>query len=128
MNEAALSAILKRLGVEPPRLAPDPVAVARLLGLPLSRFAQEGCPLEVRVPWLDVTLWFVPTAADAEALAQEGVSRGRIWTARELTDLLAIPGLAKEDAKTIACTKLEFNGTVVEVRPADPREALPPGA
>ncbi len=29
-------------------------------GMPLDRFAREGCPMEVRVPWLDVTPWFVP--------------------------------------------------------------------
>lgn len=90
--------------------------VARLLGMPLERFAREGCPLEVRVPWLEVTIWFVPSEADAGALAQEGVSRGRIWTARELMDLLSIPGLTKEQARMVALAKVEFAGEVVEVR------------
>ena len=39
--------------------------LARLLALPLDRFAQEGSLLEVRAPWLPMTLWFVP----AETLA-----------------------------------------------------------
>jgi hypothetical protein len=35
-------------------------AVAGLVGMPLDEFARSGAPLEIRVPWLDVTLWFVP--------------------------------------------------------------------
>src|SRR5262249_45112186 len=34
--------------------------VNRLATMTLDRFAREGQPLEVRVPWLEVTLWFVP--------------------------------------------------------------------
>ena len=117
MNEAAYHAILKRLGVEPPRPAPDPATVARLLGMPLDRFEREGAPMEIRVPWLPVTLWLVPAEADAEALVGEGVSRGRVWTAWELMDLLAIPGLTREQAQTVARVKATFDGEVVEVRP-----------
>ena len=118
MNEAAYRAILRRLGVEPSvREAPPSEEVARLLSMPLPRFAQEGCLLEVRVPWLEVTLWFVPGQADAEALLRDGVAhRGQIWTARELEDLLSVPGLTPEHAQTLAFAKLEFSGTVVEVR------------
>jgi hypothetical protein len=94
--------------------------VARLVRMPLHVFEREGCPLEVRVGWLPVTLWFVPRGADVEALAQEGVSRGRVWTARDLADLLSIPGLTPEQARTIAHAKLEFGGVVVEVRERSP--------
>jgi len=31
-----------------------------ILAMPLDRFARDGQLVEVRVPWLDVTLWFVP--------------------------------------------------------------------
>ncbi len=116
MNEAAYHAILRRLGVEP-RPPLDAALVAGLLGMPLDRFEREGCPLEVQVPWLLMTLWFVPTEADAEALAREGVNRGRIWTARELMDLMAIPGMTPEHVKIVAQAKLEFGGEVIEVRP-----------
>ena len=116
MNEDAYHAILKRLRIEP-RPPLDAALLARLLGMPLDRFEREGCPLEVRVPWLPVTLWFIPTEADGDALAREGVSRGRIWTARELAALLAISGLTAEQPQTIARAKLEFGGEVVEVRP-----------
>ncbi len=107
---------LHRLGVEPPKPAPDSGMVARLVRMPLDQFEREGCPLEVRVPWHTETLWFVPTEADAEVLDREGVSRGRIWTARELADLLAVSGLTPEQPQTIARVKLEFGGEVVEVQ------------
>lgn len=99
------------------RPAPDLAVVRRVVAMPLDRFAHEGCPLEVCAPWLEGTLWFVPTPTDAKALIREGVSRGRIWTAGELMDLLTIPGLTTDQAKTIARAKLEFSGEVVEVRP-----------
>ncbi len=114
MNEAAYHDILRRLGVQP---APDATLVAQLVRMPLDRFAREGCLLEVRVPWFASTLWFVPTEADAWALIHEGISRGRIWTARELMDLLGIPGLSPKQVQTICTAKLEFGGDVVEVRP-----------
>ena len=70
----------------------DPALVARLLGLPLlPDFHAAGQMLEVRVPWLPVSLWFVPDESAAEALVGEGVSRGRVWTAHELVDLLRVP-------------------------------------
>ncbi len=116
MNDSAYHAILKRLGIEP-RPPLDAALVARLLGMPLDGFEREGCPIEVLVGWLGTTLWLVPGEADAEALAREGVNRGRIWTARELADLLAISGLTGEQPQTIAQAKLEFGGEVVEVRP-----------
>jgi hypothetical protein len=91
--------------------------MARLLGLPLEAFATADHCLEVRVPWVSEPLWFVPTEADAEDLAEEGIHRGRTWTASELRDLLAIPGITKAQARTIALTKLAFAGDVVAVEP-----------
>jgi hypothetical protein len=49
-----------------------------VLAMPSDKFAREGRLFEVRVPWLDVTLWFVPEERDAEALGREGVNRGRV--------------------------------------------------
>jgi hypothetical protein len=65
--------------------------VAQAIGLPLGRFEQEGGPLEVRVPWHPATLWFVPDELHAEMLICEGVRRGRIWTAKELMHVMALP-------------------------------------
>ena len=37
--------------------SPSPEELSRLLAMPLDLFARAGASLEVRVPWLDVTLW-----------------------------------------------------------------------
>jgi hypothetical protein len=97
---------------EPPVPSPD-----ALLSLPLPRFAEAGHSLAVRVSWWSEPLWFVPTEVDAAALGAEGISRGRIWTACELLDLLAVPGMTRDQARTVARAKLEFGGEVTGVRP-----------
>lgn len=96
-------------------------AVARLLGLPLDRL---DCVVTMRVPWLDVPLWFVPAEADAEALVAAGeATRGAVWTTTELLDLRAIPGLTKAQAWTVALAKVGFDGDVMAVRPGEHSEA-----
>ena len=92
----------------------DPVEVARVLGLPLDQLDRM---LEIRVRWLPVTLWFVPTETDAEALLAEGVSRGRIWTVGELVDVLSLPSITPAGVRTVARAKLAFDGDAVAVRP-----------
>lgn len=112
MNETVYRAILQRLGVGPGekdrQTVPPEIGPPSVIGTPLDHFALEGVPLEVRVPGLLVTLWFVPTEADAEVLTLEGVTRGRVWTARELIDLLNISGLSSQHVQTICAAKLEF--------------------
>lgn len=112
MNEAAYKAILKRMGVD----TETHEVIAHLVKMPLNQFEREGRPMEVRVPWLGTTLWWVPTEAETEALMREGISRGRIWTARELMDLASISALTPEQARTVAATKAEFGGEIAEVR------------
>jgi hypothetical protein len=96
---------------------PDLAEVARVLGLPLPQLDRL---VEVRVPWLPVTLWFVPGESEAEGLLADSVSRGRIWTAGELLDLLAVPGITKAAARHVALAKLEVDGEVTRIvrRPA----------
>jgi hypothetical protein len=107
-------------GGPPPELRPNDPAfadmVAALLGMPLDRYARMGAPIEVRVPWLDVTLWFVPDERDAVALGREGVGRGRVWTARELMDLMTLSDLTLETVRTLALAKCVIDGDIVEVR------------
>lgn len=86
------------------------------LFMPLDEFQTRGCLLEIRVPWLDVTLWFVPSEADAEALAREGVSRGRVWTANELINLMSISDETSGMVRTLAHAKLTMAGEIFEVR------------
>jgi hypothetical protein len=100
----------------PPRHA---AAAAQFLPMPLDLFKASGARLEVSVPWLNMTLWFVPTENDANILVKRGVSRGRIWTAGELIDLMSVDSLTKSAARTIALAKLEFDGDVIGVWPRD---------
>ena len=92
----------------------------RILSMTLGQFEKTRCCLEVRVPGLSETLWFVSGDAGVQSLLAEGVRRGRIWTAGELRDLLAAPGMTHEDALPVARAKLAFNATVADVRPAEP--------
>jgi hypothetical protein len=48
---------------------------------------------------------------------------GRIWTAAELMEVVAIPRFTKAQAKTVARAKCEFNGDVVAVYPARPAQS-----
>jgi hypothetical protein len=91
------------------------VDLTGILAMPLGRFEREGQCLEVRVQWLDVTLWFVPEARDAEALVRDGVSWGRVWTATELMDVMAIRARTSEALRTIALAKLTFDGDLAAV-------------
>jgi hypothetical protein len=99
-----------------PGKRPDVNTVDSLLCMPLANFARDDRLLEVRLTWWPVTLWFVPDERDAVLLVAEGVSRGRIWTAGELLDLLSIPGLTGDQLITIATAKVLFSGTLDRVR------------
>lgn len=114
-------------GAPPPELRPSdprfPEAVASVVGMPLDEFARSGVPLEVRVPWLDVTLWFVPLDTDADRLCGEDVGRGRIWTAAELSQLMTLPGLTPATVETFGRAKLAVGGDIVEVREGEGQAA-----
>ena len=93
--------------------------VARLVAMPLDRYAHEGAPLEIQVPWLGQTLWFVPDERQSEAMINEGVRRGRIWTAEELMRVVPVP--TRDVVQTIAIAKLTLDGDVTEVRRRESR-------
>jgi hypothetical protein len=78
-------------------------------------FAQHGHVHEVRVPGVPETLFIVPTTSEGEHLAtRKGIARGRIWTARELVDLLeAHARVSPSDFAAIVLAKLAFDGEVV---------------
>jgi TubC N-terminal docking domain len=74
---------------------------------------------EIRVAWWPETLWFVPEDRDAAALVREGIARCRIWTHAELA---SVTGPLEPDAlRTIMLARREFDGRVVESRPAGHR-------
>jgi hypothetical protein len=78
------------------------------LNIDLEVFEREGRLLEIRVSWLDQSLWFVPSMVNAEGLIKLGVSRSCIWTARELRELLAISDLTADCVWTVATAKSIF--------------------
>jgi hypothetical protein len=116
-----------RLRIEAPSALPDSLLaglrerkaeilpLARVLSLPLDQFAWEGPLLEVRVPWFDATLWMVPADRDASQLMAVGVGRGRIWTAAELMQVMAIADRTPEVVKTVMHAKAELDGEITEV-------------
>lgn len=110
-----------------PRRAAAPLPQAsRFLGMSLSEFAGVQSCLEVEVPDLRETLWFVSGPDQVEKLRLDGIRRGRIWTAAELRDLLKAPGMTTEEALSIARAKMAFSAHVVDVRPARPPESQRP--
>ena len=91
--------------------------IEECLGMTLAELERSDRCLEVAVPGLRTTLWFVPGPDAVERLRLNCIRRGRIWTAAELRDLMAAPGMTHEDALAIARAKLGFNATVAAVRP-----------
>jgi len=87
--------------------------VAHLTALPLDRYSVQAASPEIRVSWHDVTLWFVPDERHSEILVREGMSRGRVWTAYELSRV--VPAANSADVRVIAVTKVIVVGDVVEV-------------
>ena len=94
--------LLQQLGIE-----------AHLLGLSLHEFAQQDHSIELAVPWLDETIWFVPRTEYIDDLVCDGIHRGRIWTTDELKDLLSLPGRTEQDLVSLSRLKLQFDGEVV---------------
>lgn len=104
---------LLRLAAETPRHVAEALPI---LSMPLSEFERRGALLELRVPWLPVTLWLVPAARDLGVLLAEGVGRGRVWTAAELSGLLGLGARPAEAVKALAHAKLALDGDIVAVR------------
>lgn len=83
------------------------------LDMPLSQFAQSKVAIEVAVPRLPSTIWFVPDEAYATKLVSKGVRRGRIWTAAELRVIAITPDISQDELLTIARVKARFDGEVL---------------
>ncbi len=91
-------------------------AVAYMVAMALDQYAREGAPLEIRVRWQERTFWFAADERDAEALGGDGVSRGRVWTARELIQLTALSSRNPRSLRAIALAKLAVDGGIAEVK------------
>lgn len=86
-----------------------------VLGMRLSQFQAHGAPIQILVPGLAETLWFVPGEAHVDALVGEGVRRGRIWTAAELRVVAGSPEAGRDEVLTLARVKAWFDGDLVTV-------------
>ena len=87
----------------------------RFIGMSCSEFAQQRFAVELRIPSVDGTIWLAPQPRDAARLVSEGISRGRILTARELADLLSIEKLTSDDFQAIARMRAAFGAEILEV-------------
>ena len=93
-----------------------PVRLVReFLEMTLGEFQKWDHAVEVAVPWLSETLWFVPGPDQVDMLLGEGVARGRIWTAGELSDLINLPGVTRQDIENIGRLKAGFGAEVLSV-------------
>ncbi|MGH9867070.1 MAG: hypothetical protein ACREAA_02750 [Candidatus Polarisedimenticolia bacterium] len=86
-----------------------------MLQAPLPIFAQCQVAIEIHVPDLPETIWFASDAAQVERLIREGVRRGGIWTAEELSQLWAAGPPPFDEVVGIARTKLAFNSVLTDV-------------
>lgn len=87
----------------------------RIVDMSLSDFEQQNHAIEVRVTWLEDTLWFVPHPDHIRILLNDGVRRGRIWTSRELADLMSLSKMPRRDLMNIASFKAAFGAEIVTV-------------
>lgn len=65
---------------------------------------------------IDAVVRLVADEQQAEALVRKSVSRGRVWTARELIALMALPDRTPELVQRLALAKRAVDGDIVEVR------------
>ena len=81
---------------------------------------RPGVGCEICVPWLPSPPSFVLSEREIPALLAEGVTRGRIWTAVELSVLLSLLSPSQAVQRLIEA-KLEFDGDITDVeKPATP--------
>ena len=100
-------------------IVPTAGTAIQFLPMTLDEFRPRGALHEVRVPWLEVMLWMVPTDREAAGLMAEGIRRGRIWTAGELIQFMQIADRIPETVKMLTHAKLEMDGEIREVQTGD---------
>ena len=88
---------------------------ACVLGMSFDQFRDSSLIIEVTVPWLEQHLWLVADSRIANRLVDQGVRRGHIWTATELTDLYRLDGASPKERIGIARLKAQFGAEIVRV-------------
>ena len=80
-------------------------------------FAKSKQCVKVRIPGVPEPVWLVPNVEDVARLwATDGVSRGHVFTAKELADVASIPSRTSATWQAVALVKIVFGGDVLEVR------------
>ena len=83
--------------------------------LPLDAFGDQALILKVWAGILGQDIWFISGEAQVQILQERGVSRGEIFTARELTDLLKLFERDAEKARLVLEAKRLFEGAIRKV-------------
>ena len=95
----------------------------QLLGMSLDEFARSRYRAELRMPGCSQTMWWVPLSLDADTLMQQGITRGRIWTAEELQRVWDLGDLDQEHVKTLGWIKMELCCVLQSIEPPTAPEA-----
>lgn len=93
---------------------PAPAALAHLSNVPLDLFTREGQPLEVRVAWWPVTLFFVPDARHAEWRESDANECG---PRASYSSCWREPPWTAEAFRVVMVARRELGGEVVAVHP-----------
>ncbi len=106
-----------------PEILSELTAERSITGLSLEGFRASDWQIELRVDWLDETIFWVPTAEAAHRLVETGIPRGRIWTANELIDLSRIPDLSKNEIRSLGRLKARLGLEIIstELTADEPR-------
>ncbi len=86
--------------------------LSSLLGMPLKLFATKNLTLRLWSGVLDDEIWFVSGEEQVKSLLGQGITRGHIYTGRELLILLGLPGMNGDRLKRVHAAKDLFNGIV----------------
>ena len=110
------------LSVSKPSILRRLAAEAQVLEMSLEEFEHAGFSIEIRVPWLPHTLWWVPRAEHVAGLQLHNVERGRVYTAKELNNLTSVLNSGengREDLRRLVQLKLKLSAEFVTVEPSE---------
>jgi len=82
-----------------------------------SEYTQTDLAIQLAVPWFDQHFWLVPRAKHVEQLVAQGIARGLIWTAAELTQFLALDEVPETDRHALARLRARFGAEIVRFEP-----------
>lgn len=108
----ALVRLAADAGQRAPTDPPAPLTADDLATMPLAAFATRSLILRVWADLLGEEVWFVSREAQVQVLQRRGIPRGKIFTARELIDLLKLFRVDKRKALLVCEAKKLFGGSL----------------